>query len=73
VTTDHSGIQGEPVIENTMVCDMTVVRGLSVDRTQNKEEHWYHTYVDNEDMGLVIYTPNEVRDESYFVNKSDSD
>ena len=40
-----------------MICDMTVVRGLSVDRSKNGPEKDYHSYVDIDDMGLVIYTP----------------
>ena len=36
---------------------MTVVRGLSANRHENKEEAYYHKFVDAEDMGLVIYTP----------------
>ncbi len=52
---------------------MTVVRGLSVNREENREEEWYHRFVDDEDMGLVIYTPLEVRDEKYFVERKDSE
>lgn len=56
-----------------MVCDMTVVRGLSVDRSQNMTEDQYQTYVDIDDMGLVVYTPNYLQDTDNFVKKSESD
>ena len=36
---------------------MTIVRGLSVIRKENKDEKAYHRYLDIEDMGIVIYTP----------------
>jgi hypothetical protein len=40
-----------------MVCDMTVIRGLSVNREENGLESEYKVFVDIDDMGLVIYTP----------------
>ena len=52
---------------------MTVVRGLSVIREENRQEDAYHRFLDIDDMGLVIYTPLEVTDEKNFIKKSDSD
>ena len=40
-----------------MICDMTVIRGLSVNRDENGLENEYKVFVDIDDMGLVIYTP----------------
>lgn len=54
---DITGIHGEPVINNHLVCDMTIIRGLSVNREENLSEDNYHVYVDIDDMGLAVYTP----------------
>ena len=56
-----------------MVCDMTVVRGLSVNREENRPEDQYHSFVDIEDMGLVVYTPKYLSDQDNFIEKQKSD
>ena len=47
---------------------MTMVKGLSAIRLENKSETEYHKYVDIDDMGLVVYTPVEVTDPRNFSN-----
>ena len=54
---DVNGLNGESVVSNILVCDMTVIRGLSVNREENGLESEYKVFVDIDDMGLVIYTP----------------
>ena len=45
------------MINNHLVCDMTIIRGLSVNREDNLPEDNYHVYIDIDDMGLAVYTP----------------
>lgn len=47
---------------------MVFVRGVSINRAENLAEDQYHKYIDNEDMGLVVYTPLEVTDPRNFIN-----
>lgn len=60
VEEDVTGIKGEPVEKFSYVVDMVMVRGLSIDRSENDTPKAYHKWVDIEDMGLVVYTPNSV-------------
>lgn len=48
--------------------DLAVIKGLSVQRDENREENAYHKWVDIEDMGLVIYTPHEYADPNNFID-----
>lgn len=45
-----------------------MVRGVSINRKENAAENQYHKYIDNEDMGLVIYTPLEITEPKNFIN-----
>lgn len=45
-----------------------MIRGVSVDRKENMPEDKYHKYIDNEDMGLVVYTPLEITDPKSFIH-----
>ena len=45
-----------------------MVRGVSVNRKENLPEDRYHKYIDNEDMGLVVYTPLDITDPKQFID-----
>ncbi len=47
---------------------MVFVRGVSVNRSENFAEDQYHKYIDNEDMGLVVYTPLNITDPKNFID-----
>lgn len=66
--TDLTGKKGEPIIPKMDFIDLAVIKGLNVDREQNKEETAYHKWVDIEDMGLAIYTPHEFADPNNFID-----
>lgn len=65
---DVTGVKGDPVNPKINIIDMVLVKGLNVERDENREEGAYHKYVDIEDMGLVIYTPLEIQDPKNFVD-----
>lgn len=65
---DVSGVKGDPINPKINIIDMVVVKGLNVERDENRDEKAYHKYVDIEDMGLVIYTPLEIQDPANFVD-----
>jgi hypothetical protein len=65
---DVTGVKGEPISPKTNIIDMVIVKGLNVERDENREEGAYHKYVDIEDMGVVIYTPLEIQDPKNFVD-----
>ena len=45
-----------------------MVRGLNVEREENKNPSDYHKWVDIEDMGLVVYTPNNITNPQSFID-----
>jgi len=59
---------GEPVPLTKDIIDMVVVRGLSVNRAENKNSDRYHRYIDIENMGLVIYTPLEITNPDNYID-----
>lgn len=47
---------------------MVLVRGLSRNRKDNLDEDQYHKFEDIEEMGIVVYTPNEITDTRNFID-----
>ena len=45
-----------------------MVRGVSVNRKENFAEDQYHKFLDNEEMGLVVYTPLEITNPKNFID-----
>jgi len=63
-----NGNFGEPIAKMCNILDMVMVRGVSVNRQENYPEDQYHKYIDNEDMGLVVYTPLDITDPKKFID-----
>ena len=68
IVTDQSGRKGEPVVPKLNFIDMAVIKGLSVNREENRPESGYHKFVDIDDMGIAVYTPNEITDPNAFID-----
>lgn len=47
---------------------MTLIKGLSAVRSENRTEKDYHKFSDADDMGLIIYTPLEVTNPENFID-----
>ena len=45
-----------------------MVKGLSIERDDNRDETAYHKYIDIDDMGLVIYTPLEITEPGNYID-----
>ena len=63
-----NGYDGEPGANMCNIIDMVMVRGVSANRAENLPENQYHKYIDNEDMGLVVYTPLNITDPKQFID-----
>jgi len=44
--------------ENCKIVDAVMLRGLSMNRSENEAPSEYHKYAEDKEFGLITYTPN---------------
>jgi len=50
--------------ESCRIVDAMMVRGLSVQRTENEHPSQYHKYAEDKEFGLVTYTPKYLTEDN---------
>ena len=54
--------------DDAELVELALIRGLSVDREQNKPLDEYIKYTDDEEIGLTIYTPKHLSNPEAFID-----
>lgn len=50
----------EEMTDSCRIVDALMIRGLSVNRSENEHPSQYHKYSEEKEFGLITYTPNHL-------------